>query len=475
MTIIGIVANFILDKKIPNIIDPILTTLANSFSALALFYLGYTMVGKIRGLKFTTVVIIIILIFTKSLIYPLVNREIILHLIDNIDSTNMTSNDTESMSTFAFLYGTFPSAPSLFFYIAKYTSLDDTLISAALVFGTLVSAPLMMISGHMISFRYNSSSVSNFVDIECKTAYGFSILSFVLCIWVLYIFMASGRGFRRSHFYVVMLVISQLVNSLIHIIWSSITTNVDNLSPAYGYVHVLFALFFAFVTRCVPLCMLFNIISISGISHRSGMFRIIVKLANSRLFLFFLGAALPLITVAACALAGNIPEKQTMIISVGKAQIIISNVLLLLLVMSVVYFGILFVRTKNEHNSFMKFLTVQMNGELESRHKSYYSFSKATAIDNMGIINNNDDREINANLINREDRNQRNFLDNMEEEIDDADTQHLISTPARQDYVYLFDEEADMEKIKNDYQILNQVSLIIILTFNSLMVSLSSI
>ena len=52
MTLIGIAFNFILHQKIPFFIEPILTSLSNTFSALALFFLGYTMVGKIKGLTF---------------------------------------------------------------------------------------------------------------------------------------------------------------------------------------------------------------------------------------------------------------------------------------------------------------------------------------------------------------------------------------------------------------------------------------
>lgn len=85
-----------------------------------------------------------VLIFAKSVLYPLITRELVLHLNTG---KNMTIEDTDSLSTFGFLYGTFPTAPSLFFYITRYNSIGDELISSALVFGTLASAPLMMISG----------------------------------------------------------------------------------------------------------------------------------------------------------------------------------------------------------------------------------------------------------------------------------------------------------------------------------------
>lgn len=151
MTIIGLFANFIFKMKLPMYIEPILTTLGNSFSALALFYLGFTMVGKIKTLKFSSVVTILILIFTKSLVFPLLTREVVLHLGNSQTGLNdsFAKNETDSLSSFGFLYGTFPTAPALFFYISRFKSIDDNLISSALVFGTLASAPLMMISGNL--------------------------------------------------------------------------------------------------------------------------------------------------------------------------------------------------------------------------------------------------------------------------------------------------------------------------------------
>lgn len=162
MTMIGLVSSFVLKRQIPRLIDPILLALSNTFSAIALFYLGFTMVGKIRNLKFSSIVIIMVLIFTKSIIYPLITRELVLHLNQNSASSSgqslnqTTLEDIESMSTFGFLYGTFPTAPSLFFYITRFKAIGDDLISSALVFGTLASAPLMMISGN---YRYVINSI----------------------------------------------------------------------------------------------------------------------------------------------------------------------------------------------------------------------------------------------------------------------------------------------------------------------------
>lgn len=359
MVVIGIAANFILGQKIPALIDPIISTLANSFSAIALFYLGFSMVGRIKNLKFSSIVIILILIFTKGLLFPLLTREIVLHL-DNSKGypSNATSaqiavikNETDSLSTFAFLYGTFPTAPALFFYITKYEGVQHDLISAALVFGTLASAPLMMVSGKMISIQYSNNTASNFEDIQCKTAYGFSILNWFCCIWVIYIFLASGRLFKRPHLFTFMLIVAQMTTALIHIIWSSLN-NLDNLNSASTMSYVTFTLFFAFLTRCIPITMMLNLITLSGVSryNESPFNQIIFKLANNIYFILSMGLGIPLVATILCLAIPGIPSKQGMMIEVGKAQQIISIILLLIVILCVGYLLIIYARAKSLQN-----------------------------------------------------------------------------------------------------------------------------
>mgnify|MGYP001810418728 CR=1 FL=1 len=316
-------------------------------------------------------------------------------------------NDTESLSTFGFLYGTFPTAPSLFFYIAQYKFIDSELISAALVIGTLASAPLMMVSGKMIALQFdNNTQINNFEDIECKLAYGFSFVTWFCCLWVIYIFLVSGRLFRHSHRYTFYLIVAQMANSLVHILWSYLSNDVSSL---LGYLHVIFALFTSFLTRCLPLAIMLNILSLfvtrrynqrrhasnrvnfhrvrgdasdeaatrgadnsnllastSSSSHSNGsaggmgtkygsiektpkLNRFILNtFANSAFFRHFLGLLVPVLATAFCLIAGNsIPAKQTMMISLGKPQIVISILLLTFVVLTITYLIILFINLRN--------------------------------------------------------------------------------------------------------------------------------
>lgn len=221
----------------------------------------------------------------------------------------------------------------------------------------------------MIAIEYVNHSSSNFDDLQCKTAYGFSFGTWFCCIWVLYIFLASGRIFMKPHRYTFSLIIAQMLNSLIHIIWASLTNDLTDVNKYLSYTYVFFSLFAAFLTRCIPLSIALSLISITKI-HRynhSPFNKIIFKLAENSLFLIFVGFCIPLIAAITCLAAGNIPEKQGMMISVGRSQIIISIVLLSLLIVTVSYCLIIFARTKFQHLSLLSLVA--------SQQKNYYSTS----------------------------------------------------------------------------------------------------
>lgn len=56
-----------------------------------------------------------ILIFTKLVVVPITMREIVFWI-----NPGNHSNETTSLSDFAFLYGTFPVAPGVFVYASQY-------------------------------------------------------------------------------------------------------------------------------------------------------------------------------------------------------------------------------------------------------------------------------------------------------------------------------------------------------------------
>ncbi|KAG8313102.1 hypothetical protein J6590_010196 [Homalodisca vitripennis] len=118
----------------------------SAFTGTALFLLGLRMVGKVQKLHGFALLVPGILIAVKLLALPLVTREVV-SLILQFSQHNST--EVQDLSTYGFLYGTFPSAPSVFVYATSY-SMDVDLIACAMVACTFLSAPLMFASAKMV-------------------------------------------------------------------------------------------------------------------------------------------------------------------------------------------------------------------------------------------------------------------------------------------------------------------------------------
>jgi hypothetical protein len=84
--------------------------------------------------KIDNYIVLILLILTKSLIFPLITRFIVFYM--DIDANY---NYETEFNTFSFLWGTFPTAPSIYFYLNKYNNVGESTLSTALVFGNFTS------------------------------------------------------------------------------------------------------------------------------------------------------------------------------------------------------------------------------------------------------------------------------------------------------------------------------------------------
>ncbi len=142
MTVLGVIGNFVLQGHLPAFADGFLTNLGNAFSASALFLLGLRMVSRNDGNKFTgsKAIVPAILVIVKIIMMPLITREVVSQLKAGGNET-----ETAELSNFGFLYGTFPTAPSVYVFAAKYNVAMDV-IAFALVACTFISAPIMFIS-----------------------------------------------------------------------------------------------------------------------------------------------------------------------------------------------------------------------------------------------------------------------------------------------------------------------------------------
>uniref|UniRef100_A0A8C6WAH4 G protein-coupled receptor 155 n=1 Tax=Nannospalax galili TaxID=1026970 RepID=A0A8C6WAH4_NANGA len=183
MVFIGIAFNFILDKRIPVYMENFLDGLANSFSGSALFYLGLTMVGKIKRLKKSGFVVLILLITAKLLVLPLLCRE----MVELLDKNDSVVNHT-SISNYAFLYGVFPVAPGVAIFAAQF-NMEVEIITSGMVISTFVSAPIMYVSAWLLTFptmdakplAYAIQNVS--FDISIISLVSLSIVCAGMMIW----------------------------------------------------------------------------------------------------------------------------------------------------------------------------------------------------------------------------------------------------------------------------------------------------
>ena len=121
MTVLGIVANLLFHSEMPDIINNFMQTLGSAFSASALFLLGLRMVpGRTNPQQTeankTSLLVPFVLITMKSLVLPIISREIVYQL-----QAGKTVNETIDLSNYAFLYGTIPTAPSVFVYASNYS------------------------------------------------------------------------------------------------------------------------------------------------------------------------------------------------------------------------------------------------------------------------------------------------------------------------------------------------------------------
>ena len=142
-TISGLIfGTFVFGGEMPAALDDFVTTLGNSFASLALFSLGLAMVGKMERFKESSNLILpLMLVLVKTVLMPIVAFG-----TTTLLNPGNTANETAEWADFAFIYGTFPTAPTVYVFAAKYEIAPD-MIASAMVVCTIISAPLTFVSG----------------------------------------------------------------------------------------------------------------------------------------------------------------------------------------------------------------------------------------------------------------------------------------------------------------------------------------
>lgn len=145
-TIAGLIfGTFVFGGEVPDVINDFVETIGNSFAALALFSLGLAMVGKMERFKEgSNLILPLMLVLIKTVLMPIV-------AFGTTTLMNPGANETETAewADFAFIYGTFPTAPTVYVFAAKY-DLSPDMIASSMVVCTIISAPLTFVSGKCV-------------------------------------------------------------------------------------------------------------------------------------------------------------------------------------------------------------------------------------------------------------------------------------------------------------------------------------
>ncbi|XP_047993871.1 integral membrane protein GPR155 isoform X2 [Leguminivora glycinivorella] len=206
MTVLGIIGNIALKHPLSPYIEMLLQVFGDSFSASALFLLGLRMVGQIHRLRGPALLLPCVLIMVKLIVLPVVMRE-------SVSALNAGGNESEtsSLSTYAFLYGTIPTAPAVFVFSNLY-QLEVDLMASSMVICTFLSAPIMFMSAQVISIN------KDYAEQMKKFGFHLSIVSLVACVWLITVFIATKKYKRMPHRLTLCLMVSQALLA-ISVIW----------------------------------------------------------------------------------------------------------------------------------------------------------------------------------------------------------------------------------------------------------------
>ncbi|KAM7539256.1 hypothetical protein Aperf_G00000048434 [Anoplocephala perfoliata] len=203
MTALGVIFNFILKHKLPDILFVFFDDLGASFSATALFYLGFSMVGKLRSIGRRGVYILVFILIGKLILTPFITREVTLIL-----TANQPRNVSYSKSNFAFLYSIAPTAPPVFLFASQFGIVPEV-ISAGLVIGTFLYAPIMFLLGGLITLLdVDPKFYDNALE---RAAVYLSLISLTCCAWVLTVLLATKKVCRMPYRFLLCLIISVMI------------------------------------------------------------------------------------------------------------------------------------------------------------------------------------------------------------------------------------------------------------------------
>ncbi|XP_030641981.1 integral membrane protein GPR155 [Chanos chanos] len=310
MVIIGIVMHFLLGQKIPGFMEEFVNGLANSFGGAALFYLGLSMVGQLRKLTRSAGVALILLITAKLLMLPLMCRG----MVEFLNTGNGSSLDHSSLSNYAFLYGVFPTAPSVAIYAAHY-GMEIEVVTSGMVICTFVSAPIMYVSAWLLTISWmDPKPLATALQNVC---FNISIICLIALVWTVAVMLLSKKFRRLPHLLSVNLFVAQLMVCIGMIIWNFVVEQDNFIGQVLTFLLLYSSLYSTYVWP--------GLIALSLVFLKRER-----ELSLSPRLLAIIGWGLPLLAMAILLISGSkMPDTIDSAFFYGRLQIICSAVVLI--------------------------------------------------------------------------------------------------------------------------------------------------
>lgn len=197
MVLLGLLVNPVVGGRLPSAVDSFLQLLGSAFSSASLLSLGFAMVGKMRSLSSAGVTYPLLLVVGKTLVLSLLCRQAVALLGGSSD-----------LADYAFIYGTFPTAPSVYVFAVQYGANPD-IIASTMVLCTVLSAPIMYVSAKLISISTAPSSLDLYSGILNDAAKLTGYCSIVGAVFVLVAYVVLRRPARLPHSIVFVLALTQ--------------------------------------------------------------------------------------------------------------------------------------------------------------------------------------------------------------------------------------------------------------------------
>ncbi|XP_037543049.1 integral membrane protein GPR155 [Nematolebias whitei] len=307
MVVFGIAAHFVLHQMIPAFMAKFIDGLANTFGGAALFYLGLSMVGQLRKLTRSTVVTLILLITAKLLLMPLLCKD----MVDLLDNNNTSPMNHSSLSDYAFLYGVFPSAPSVAIY-AVYYNAELEVITSGMVISTFLSAPIMYVSAWLLTIHWMDPQL-----VMCSlenVSFNISIVSFVALLWTITVMFLSKKFKRLPHMFTANLFLAQLLSCIGMILWKFVVKDDNFIGQILTFTLLCTSLYSTYIW---PGLIILSIVLIKKFDDLNGPWGLLV----------IAGWGIPAIVTAILLITGqNIPDTIDSSLFYGRLQMICTTV-----------------------------------------------------------------------------------------------------------------------------------------------------